>query len=75
MAAILTHILYYISILSFDSLRKLQVLSTGGSPPGDVTARQTSASDADCLGLSKKQNVLEKNRLNQPRETPFATHL
>lgn len=58
----------YCKFWRYAAVRQLQLLSTGGSPPGDAAARRTSASDADRLRLSKKQNVLgKKKRLNQPR--------
>lgn len=40
-------------------IRKVQFLSTVGNPPGDMAAMWVFACDADCLGLSKKQNVLK----------------
>lgn len=50
----------YTRFFIYRSVRKFQLLSTGGNPPGNVTATWAPASNADCLGLSSKQNVLEK---------------
>lgn len=58
--------------LLYRRVRKLQLLSTGGNPAGNVTATWAPASDADCPGLSMKQNVLEKKRkINQPQCVAF----
>lgn len=57
------------TVFLYRTVRKLQLLSTRGNPPGNVTATWAPASDANCLRLSTKQNVLEKKRerINQPQ--------
>lgn len=65
---------YTLRFFSYRSVRKLQLLSTGSNPPGNVTATWASASNADCLGLSSKQNVLEKKEKDKNQPQCVAVH-